>query len=124
MENYEEPKTISVYKAEEDGNLVTKLVAEGYVLSENETFVKPEDGIYLPVHFDRNTGTIVGVSKEERDKLYPSEPDAPSSEDNINAQLILQTAKDKADYETDKTSQEQFNANLLLKIAQNNGGTK
>lgn len=67
----------SVYSVN-NGNLVSKLVKDNYEIQAEETFIKPADGLWLPVRFEN--GQIVGSTEEEHDAVFPSIPAVPTTE--------------------------------------------
>lgn len=46
------------------------IIPEGQELKANQTFVKPKDGLYWPLHF--NGVEWVGITKEEYEKEHPA----------------------------------------------------
>lgn len=107
-------------------------IPQGAVLTPNQTFVKPEDGLYQPMRFN---GTIwVGTPKEEWDKAHPApvvKPNAGqiaqantikevaqlkiehSDQQTLNAQLMKENAELKVKNET----QDKLNANIMKQLA-------
>lgn len=70
----------------------TKIVDLDYQLVAGETFVKPADGLYGPIHFETTTQTWIGVSKEEWEQAHPSKETEPSESDQAMNALGLQVA--------------------------------
>lgn len=96
----------------------TNIVADDYVLQENETFTQPVGadgaGIKLPVSFD-GTQWIEATDDEHKKYLAANidskAPTSVSDADEAIAKLTLQLAQNKADQDT-------INAQLLLATAQ------
>lgn len=107
----------AVYTWDSDNHLdKIKLVNDDYKLEGNETFTKPEDGLYEPI---THTGvypndTWSGVTKEEWEAAQPKIDVQPSPQQVLNAQLTTQLAQLKADSE----AQKKINAQLTLQNAQ------
>lgn len=66
-------------KADKHLGAITRRPA-GYELADNETFVKPEDGLYDPTW---NGSSWVGITKEEYYKKHPVAPVKPSQSQKI-----------------------------------------
>lgn len=75
-------------------------IPQGAVLSVNQTFTKPEDGLYQPMKF--NGTTWIGTPKEEWDKAHPAPVAKPSETTLAMNALGQQLVQAKA--ESDKTS--------------------
>lgn len=104
-----------VYKFDESGLLIDYFPDKNTVEdAEHETLIAPPDGLYEP-KFDIKSQTWTGISETEWDKEHPYNPE-PSVIDKAIAALTLQMAKQSE-------KQDEFNAQLLLKLAQLGGGT-
>lgn len=88
-----------------------KIVDDDYELAANETFDKPEDGLYEPIK--RKDDKWVGTPKEEWEANQPKVDVKPTAQQQTNAKLSLQLAQlmKKAD------NQEKLNARLTIDIA-------
>ncbi|MGM9908913.1 MAG: hypothetical protein ACI31O_03640 [Limosilactobacillus vaginalis] len=75
-------------------------IPQGAVLAPNQTFVKPQDGLYQPMRF--NGIEWVGTPKEEWDKAHPAPVTKPSETTLAMNALGQQLVQAKA--ESDKTS--------------------
>lgn len=75
-------------------------IPQGAVLSVNQTFTKPEDGLYQPMKF--NGTTWIGTPKEEWDKAHPAPVAKPSETTLAMNALGQQLVQAKA--ESDKTN--------------------
>ncbi|MCR5524666.1 MAG: hypothetical protein K6F18_03270 [Lactobacillus sp.] len=75
-------------------------VPQGAVLSVNQTFTKPDDGLYQPMKF--NGTTWVGTPKEEWEKAHPAPVAKPSETTLAMNALGQQLVQAKA--ESDKTN--------------------
>ena len=82
----------------------------GYVLQSNETFTKPEDGLYEPKW---NGTTWVGITAEEYYKKHPIEPAKPSQSQKLLADLM----KDVATVKIDNKTQDTLNASVMKELA-------
>lgn len=81
----------AVYSWDKDNHFDTiKLVEDDYQLASNETFVKPEDGLYEPITW--NGSTWVGTAKEDWEAAHPATPAEPSEGDQALNALGLQIA--------------------------------
>lgn len=100
-------EVVLTYEIKEDKSLgqITRRPA-GYALADNETFVKPEDGIYDPTW---NGSSWVGITKDEYYKKHPVAPVKPTAQDQAMADLL----KDAAQFKTTNTKQDTLNAQLL-----------
>lgn len=107
----------AVYTWDSDNHLdKIKLVNDDYKLEGNETFTKPEDGLYEPIS---HTGVYpndswFGVTKEEWEANQPKIDVQPSAQQKLNATLTTQMAQLMAD----NKKQQQINAQLKLQNAQ------
>lgn len=92
-------------KADKHLGAITRHPA-GYTLQANETFKKPQDGLY-----DRswNGSDWVGISAEDYYKQYPVVPVKPTAQDQAMADLL----KDAAQFKATSTKQDTLNAQLL-----------
>lgn len=82
----------AVYSWDNDKHLDTiNLVDDDYQLEPNETFTKPDDGLYEPISWTGSTW--VGVSKEEWEAAHPATPAEPSEGDQALNLLGQQIAK-------------------------------
>lgn len=74
-------EVVLTYEIKEDKSLgqITRRPA-GYALADNETFVKPEDGLYDPTW---NGSAWVGITQEEYYKKHPVAPVKPSQSQKI-----------------------------------------
>lgn len=93
-----------------------KTVEDNYKLQENETFTKPEEGLYEPIKHtgDYPSDKWVGAPKEDWDKVHPQPAAKPTAQQMLNAQITMQMAELKADYQ----AQQKINAQLTLQNAQ------
>lgn len=82
----------AVYSWDKDNHFDTiKLVEDDYQLASNETFVKPEDGLYEPITW--NGSTWVGTAKEDWEAAHPATPAEPSEGNQALNLLGQQIAK-------------------------------
>lgn len=74
-------EVVLTYEIKEDKSLgqITRRPA-GYALADNETFVKPKDGLYDPTW---NGSDWVGISAEEYYKQHPVAPIKPSDQQKV-----------------------------------------
>ncbi|WP_426429049.1 hypothetical protein [Staphylococcus equorum] len=78
----------------------------------------PTDGLYDPIHFDGERW--VGTSKEEWEENRPeSDPDVPSTNDFLNAQLLANDLEHNSKIE----GLQQDVANLTAELLKSQGGT-
>ena len=89
----------------------SKLVDDDYELKDNETFTKPEDGLYAATW---NGSAWVGTPKETWEANQPKIDVQPSAQQKLNATLTTQMAQLMAD----NKKQQQINAQLTLQNAQ------
>lgn len=82
-------------------------IPQGAVLSVNQTFTKPEDGLYQPMKF--NGTTWIGTPKEEWESAHP----APKMEPSASQIAQANTLKDVAQLQVAHTSQQKLNADLM-----------
>lgn len=102
----------AVYSWDKDNHFDTiKLVEDDYQLASNETFVKPEDGLYEPITW--NGSTWVGVSKEEWETKHPQNPIEPTVQQKLDAQTQIQLAQ----LMKQNKQQAALNAQLTIDIA-------
>lgn len=81
----------AVYSWDKDKHLDTiNLVDDDYQLEPNETFTKPDDGLYEPISWTGSTW--VGVSKEEWEAAHPQHAVEPSAGEQALNALGLQVA--------------------------------
>jgi len=80
------------------------------------TTVRPADGLYAPRHFDIDKQAWIGTDKEEWLAAHPAPVPVPTAEQTAQAQLMLQMAQNKI-------TQDNFNAQALLHIAELKGVT-
>lgn len=93
----------------ENGKMLSNLVDEDYVLKENETFQKPEDGIYQPFSF--KNGVITGATKEEfENTVQLQSSNGPKSGNELVADLAQQLA-------STQIAQTKVNAQLIQQNA-------
>lgn len=86
-----------------------ELVKDNAELPANATFVQPTSGLYEPMTWNGTTWT--GATKEEWESNQPKpSPEAPSANQQFQAQLALQVADLKQ-------SQTAFNSQVLLQLA-------
>lgn len=84
-----------------------KEVPDDYSLGDNETFVRPDDGLYTPIKW---TGAKwVGTPKEEWETAHP----APKMEPSASQIAQANTLKDVAQLQVAHTSQQKLNADLM-----------
>lgn len=104
-----------VYVFDNDG-VLTDIIPDRNTIedTEHETLIAPAEGLYEPITFDKNSQTWSGISEDEWNKKHPYNPE-PSVVDKAIAALTLQVAKQSE-------KQDEFNAQLLLKLAQIGGG--
>lgn len=90
-------------------NLFTgvNMIPQGAVLAANQTFVKPEDGLYQPMRF--NGITWIGTPKEEWEKANPAPEQKPSASQIAQAN----TLKTVAELQVAHTGQQKLNADLM-----------
>lgn len=110
-----------------------KMVPQGSLLGPNETFTKPEDGLYQPMHF--NGTKWVGVTREEYIKAHPApkvEPSAQTQAVNLLGQQLITLKADNAnDLKTVNSKIDKLTDSLNLvgqmiakqQMAQPQGGT-
>lgn len=92
-----------------NNNIQSEVVDDDYQLKENETFIKPSDGIYQP--FSMIEGAIVGVQASEWVKTNEDKNNNnPKTNDQLLADLTQQFA-------TTKITQDKTNALLLQQNA-------
>lgn len=116
-------------KADKSLGQITRRPA-GYALADNETFVKPEDGLYDPTW---NGSAWVGISEEEYYKKHPIEPVKPNATQQtlnvLGQQVATLTAENQQLKETLKSGNEATQqlgmqvATLIAKDSTTNGGT-
>lgn len=88
-----------------------KLVDDDYQLKSNETFVRPEDGLYEPITW--NGSTWVGTSHEVWEANQPTVKIEPTDQQKLNAQVSLQLAQ----LSKDVADQKKINAQLTVQLA-------
>lgn len=89
-----------------------KMVEDDYQLGQNETFVKPQDGLYEPISW---TGTDwIGTPKEVWEANQPKVEVKPTVQQQLNANVSLQLAQ----LAQAQKQQEKINAQLTLQNAQ------
>lgn len=101
---------VTVYEFDaENNNVFTKItrIPQGAVLASNQTFAKPEDGLYEPITF--NGAVWIGTSKEEWEKAHP----APKVKPNTSQVAQANTLKDIAQLKVDHSGQQSLNAQLM-----------
>lgn len=91
-----------------DTNIQSDFVDDNYLLQDNETFNKPEDGIYQPFKFI--DGNIIGATEEEFRGQIQSSITTEKTDKELVADLAQQLA-------TSQIVQAQTNANLLQQNA-------
>lgn len=108
-------KLVAAYRFDTANNNIfagIDLIPQGSVLATNQTFVKPEDGLYQPMRFN---GTIwIGTPKEEWEKSHPAQVVKPTVKQQQNALTMVDIAQLKASYAT----QQKLNADLMKANAQ------
>lgn len=105
-----------MYKLFSDGHFETISVDENYILQNEETFDKPEDGLYLPAHFEN--GKIVSASETEwkqyLDKLHNELPAVSiSPQDQAMAKVTVQLASQQKQIDDGNAT----NAKVLAQVA-------
>lgn len=88
-----------------------KIVDDDYELAANETFDKPEDGLYEPIK--RKDDKWVGTPKEEWEANQPKVEVKPTAQQQANAQMSLQLAQ----FMKKVGDQDKLNARLTIDIA-------
>lgn len=104
-------KAVYTWDADKHFNGI-KMVADDYQLGQNETFKKPQDGLYEPISW---TGADwVGTPKEVWEANQPKVEVKPTQQQKLNATTTQQIAQLLA------TNQQQakLNAQLTVDIAQ------
>lgn len=112
----------AVYSWDDDNHFDSiKIVDDDYELAVNETFDKPEDGLYEPI--TRKDDKWVGTPKEEWEANQPKVEVKPTAQQQANAQMSLQLAQ----LVKKVGDQDKLNARLTIDIAmlkkQQNGAT-
>lgn len=97
-------EVVLTYEIKEDKSLgqITRHPA-GYALADNETFVKPEDGLYDPTW---NGSSWVGITKDEYYKKHPVAPVKPSAQQTAMIALGQQVGNLIVENQTLKTQLE------------------
>lgn len=104
-------KAVYTWDADKHFNGI-QMVADDYQLADNETFVKPQDGLYEPISW---TGTDwVGTPKEVWESNQPKVEVKPTAQQQLNANVSLQLAQ----LAQAQKQQEKINAQLTLQNAQ------
>lgn len=88
-----------------------KIVNDDYELAANETFDKPDDGLYEPVK--RKDNAWIGTPKEEWEANQPKVEVKPTAQQQANAQMSLQLAQ----LMKKVGDQDKLNARLTIDIA-------
>lgn len=88
------------------------MVEDDYQLKDNETFKKPQDGLYEPIKW--NGTDWVGTPKEVWEANQPKVEIKPTDQQKLNAATNLQIAQLLAA----NKQQAQLNAKLTIDIAQ------
>lgn len=88
-----------------------KIIDDEYELAANETFDKPEDGLYEPIK--RKDDKWVGTPKEEWEANQPKVEVKPTAQQQANAQMSLQLAQ----LMKKVGDQDKLNARLTINIA-------
>lgn len=100
----------------ENGKIQSNLVDEDYVLKENETFQKPEDGIYQPFSF--KNGVITGATQEEfENTVQLQSSNGPKSSNELVADLAQQLAAYQVLQSKTNAQLLQQNAALVKQVA-------
>lgn len=100
----------------ENEKIQSNLVDEDYVLKENETFHKPEDGIYQPFSF--KNGVITGATQEEfEDTVQLQSSNGPKSGNELVADLAQQLAASQILQAKTNAQLLQQNAALVKQVA-------
>lgn len=100
----------------ENEKIQSNLVDEDYVLKENETFQKPEDGIYQP--FSLKNGVITGATQEEfEDAVQLQSSNRPKIGDELVAYLAKQLAASQILQAKTNAQLLQQNAALVKQVA-------
>ena len=112
----------TVYSWDNDNHFDSiKIVDDDYELAANETFDKPEDGLYEPI--TRTNNKWVGTSKEEWEANQPKVDVKPTAQQQANAQMSLQLAQ----LMKKVGDQDKLNVRLTIDVAmlkkQQNGAT-
>ena len=92
-------------------------IPQGAVLSVNQTFTKPEDGLYQPMKF--NGTTWIGTPKEEWESAHPAPKMEPSASQIAQANTLLNAdlMKDNASLKKQSQTQLTVNATLMKQVA-------
>ncbi|MFC6202560.1 hypothetical protein ACFP1L_11870 [Lactiplantibacillus nangangensis] len=85
-------------------------VDDEFTLPENATFVAPVNGSYEPIHINDDKTAWIGTPKEEWMAAHPAPAPTPTPEQTAQATLMLQMAQTK-------TTQDKFNAQIMLQLA-------
>lgn len=103
-----------LYKLNQSGKLInTVIVDDDYKLANNETDIKPADGLYEPLMFDGATWT--GVTREEWLANQPEpEPVEPSDTDKALAAVAYQQTMTTQDVTTLQTQNAQMAYQLMM----------
>lgn len=113
----------AVYSWNDDNRLdKIKLVEDEYQLASNETFIKPEDGLYEPISWTGSTW--VGVSKEKWETKYPQKPIEPTVQQKLDAQMQIQLAQLTKQNKEQATLNAQLTVDIALLKKQIAGNTK
>ena len=114
------------FDAESKELTTTKVVRNDYKLSDNETNVAPEQGLYTPITWDGNQwqGTDEATYQARVDveaaKYLVDHPVTPSATDTAIAQLAYQRMQDQATISDLQTQ----NAQIAYQLMNLQGGTK
>lgn len=104
-------KAVYTWDADKHFNGI-KMVEDDYQLADNETFKKPQDGLYEPISW---TGTDwVGTPKEVWEANQPKIEVKPTVQQQLNANLTQQVAQLLAA----NKQQAQLNAKLTVDVAE------
>lgn len=104
-------KAVYTWDADKHFNGI-KMVEDDYQLADNETFKKPQDGLYEPISW---TGTDwVGTPKDAWEANQPKVEVKPTDQQKLNANVSLQLAQ----LAQAQKQQEKINAQLTLQNAQ------
>ncbi len=103
----------AVYTWNKDDELDKIFMAEDdYQLKDNETFKKPQDGLYEPIKW--NGTDWVGTPKEVWEAAQPKAEIKPTDQQKLNSTISLQLAQLLAN----SKKQDKLNAQLAIDIAQ------
>lgn len=104
-------KAVYTWDADKHFNGI-KMVEDDYQLADNETFKKPQDGLYEPISW---TGTDwVGTPKDVWEANQPKVEVKPTAQQQLNASFTQQMAQLLAA----NKQQAQLNAKLTIDVAE------